>query len=47
MRTLKQFANSYFGESGIDMIRYMIYLLTAFGLTSGGTSTAHIYTNNS
>jgi len=25
-------------------ITYLIYLLTAVGLTSGGSSTAHIYT---
>jgi len=30
---------------GFDMIRYnMIYLLTAIGLTPGGSSTVHIYT---
>ena len=27
-----------------DMIWYMIYLLTAIGLTPGGSSTVHIYT---
>ena len=27
-----------------DLIQYMIYLLTAIGLTSGGSSTVHIYT---
>jgi uncharacterized integral membrane protein len=27
-----------------SMIRYMIYLLTAIGLTPGGSSTVHIYT---
>jgi len=26
------------------MVCYMIYLLTAIGLTPGGSSTAHIYT---
>ena len=26
------------------MYKYMIYLLTAFGLTAGGSSTVHIYT---
>jgi uncharacterized integral membrane protein len=27
-----------------DMIRYMIYLLIAIGLSPGGRSTVHIYT---
>ena len=27
-----------------DVIYYMMYLLTAIGLTSGGSSTVHIYT---
>jgi hypothetical protein len=32
-------------DIGCDVIRYdMIYLLTAIGLTPGGSSTIHIYT---
>ena len=31
-------------KRNLDMIHDMIYLLTAVGLTPGGSSTVHIYT---
>ena len=33
-------------KRNLDMIHDMIYLLTAVGLTPGGSSTAHIYTDS-
>jgi hypothetical protein len=34
----------WYGTIWIDMIWYVIYLLTAIGLIPGGSSTVHIYT---